>query len=76
MHELVKLLTDDDREVYHNPQWHIIDDFGSDPATLCTGEYFGEGQSECTYELKVVKRGGVTCQACLAKAKWLKSFRL
>lgn len=75
-HELVLMLTDDDGEAYDEPVWHIIDEYNTDPATLCSGEYFGVGQSNCEYKLKTVSRGGVTCKKCLNKAKWLKSFRL
>ena len=75
-HELVKILSDDDDEPYENPVWHIIDLWNTDPATLCSGEYFGEGQSGCRYELKMRARGGVTCEECLRKARWLKSYKL
>jgi len=75
-HELVKLLSDDDKEPYDDPKWCVVDPLNTDPATLCTGEYFGEGQSDCTYETKTVKRGGITCNRCLAKLRWAKGVKL
>lgn len=74
-HELVMLLTDDDT-IPVEPRWHWIDTNGSDPSTLCTQEYFGTGQSECTYKLKQVKRGGITCGDCMAILKEHKAVAL
>lgn len=74
--QLVKLLTNDDGDSYDDPRWHLIDYNGSDPATFCSGEFFGYGQSGCDYDIKVVKRGGITCESCLEKIKDIKAVKL
>ena len=73
---LVKFFVDGDGEVIDKPVWHLVDCFLSDPAALCTGEYFGYGQSDTVYEEKTVKRGGITCRLCLEKIKAIKGVRL
>lgn len=76
MNKLVKLITNDDGDE-EAPFWHLVDpanDMG--PATLCTGEFFGAGESSCTYEVKAVKRGGITCPNCLGKLRTYKAVRL
>lgn len=76
-HEVVKLLSDDDGATYNDPKWCLVDPGnGCGQATLCTGEYFGDGESNCTYEIKVVSRGGVTCQKCLRNLKLYKGIKL
>lgn len=75
-HELVKILSDDDFEKIENPKWHLIVTISGSNATLCTGEFFGEGESNVIYENKIVKRGGITCRKCLEQLKELKSIKL
>jgi len=76
-HELVKVLIDDDLEEIENPVWHLVDPTNAGgPATLCSGEFFGYGESQVEYELKVVARGGITCGWCMRDLKTLKSIRL
>jgi len=73
---LVKLLTDDDGTAYDDPKWHFVDIPGGGHATLCTGEYFGVGESSCKFETKTVKRGGITCPDCLNQIKTIKAIKL
>ncbi len=76
MNKLVKLLTNDDGQK-QEPLWHLIDPANeTGPSTLCSGEFFGYGESSCTYELKSVKRGGITCLKCTGKLKTYKAVRL
>lgn len=78
MNTLVKIISDDQGQIResHLQNWHfVIKDSGSNQ-TLCSGEYFGEGESSCEYELKTVKKGGVTCSDCLKKIKYIKSIKL
>ncbi len=76
MNRLVMLLTDDDGREYATPVWHLIDVNGGGYTTFCSGEYFGEGESNCKYRLKEVKRGGITCPRCLEKIKAIKEVKL
>ena len=52
-----------------------IDKMGS-PMTLCTGEVFGAGEGAAEGDIKIVKRGGITCLSCLAEIRHMKSIRL
>jgi hypothetical protein len=78
-HELVKILSDDKnepRELYLQV-WHLVDIANSSGAcTLCEGEYFGVGESGCEFEVKSVKRGGITCKKCLDILKAYKKIKL
>ena len=75
--QLVKLITNDDGAVIDTPYWHLVSPvFQADPSLLCTGEFFGEGQSGCEYEEKTVIKGGVTCPQCLRIIKEIKSVKL
>ena len=77
MHELVKIFSDDDGITVDNPVWHLVDPTNKGgPASLCQAEYFGEGESACTYETKVVTRGGITCKSCLDDIKTIKAIKL
>lgn len=70
------MLSDDDGDQILDPKWHYVDDVTSDPSALCTGEYFGLGASAVVYETKEVKRGGITCEQCLARIKKFKNVKL
>ena len=76
-HKLVKILSSDDGEPRdkHLQYWHwILTDTGNH--TLCEGEFFGYGESACEYEIKTVKRGGITCPKCLEIIKEIKAIKL
>ncbi len=77
MNELVQLITNDDGDPVWESKWCLIDP--SNPcgvATLCTGEFIGDGESACTYETKSTKRGGITCEKCLLIIKEYKAVKL
>jgi len=74
--ELVKLLTDDDGYKIDKSKWHYVVTFTDDPTTLCSDEFFGIGQSSCTYKEKTVERGGITCERCLKIIKEIKDIKL
>ena len=75
--QLVKIIINEDGIPEINPQWCLVDPANlTGPATLCTGEYIGSGESSCTYKEKYTKRGGITCELCLKKLKEYKSVRL
>lgn len=77
MNVLVKITRDDDGVCIDNPVWHLADpanDMGS--AALCSGEFFGEGESAVEFELKTVKRGGITCDRCMRKIAIYKAIKL
>ena len=62
MNVLVRIITDDDGQKTSNPNdWHLVDPANHQgAATLCSGEFFGEAESNCTFDTKEVKRGGIT----------------
>lgn len=76
MNELVKILIDNDGEKRTDPTWCLISPISGDPATLCGGEFFGAGQSDCIYKLKNVKRGGITCVRCRGIIREIKEVKL
>ena len=76
MNHLVKFLTDDSGVPVKCPEWHYVNPFASDPAALCTGEYFGPGQSDIEYVEKKTVKGGITCSDCLEQIKHYKSIKL
>lgn len=76
-HEIIKMLTDDDGYKYYNTYWHLGN--GSDStgkSILCTGEYYGFGESAATFKSRLVDKGGITCPDCLASIKYFKSIKL
>lgn len=72
---IVKILSGDDGEIRDNPVWCLIHPMDSDPSTLCQNEYFGEGQSSCTFELKEGKVKDLTCPSCLAFIRHIKKLK-
>lgn len=75
---LVQILVDDDgNEPNHPEDWHLTDPCNwQGAATLCTGEFYGVGESVCVYKEKQVVRGGITCANCLKMIKKYKSIKL
>lgn len=77
MNALVKIIRDDDGQVTKNDDWHLVDPGNPQgPATTCTSEFFGPGESAVEYEVKNVKRGGITCPDCIRRVKAYKAVRL
>lgn len=75
-HEVVKITIDDDGEKVDEPKWHLVV-IGEDAhQTLCTGEFYGEGVSNCVYKTKTVNRGGITCPECLDIIRVIKNIKL
>ncbi|EKP0311613.1 hypothetical protein ACTG16_22880 [Aeromonas sp. 23P] len=60
----------------HSSEWHLVSPILSEPATLCGGEYYGEGQSHAQFEEKIVPKGGVTCEECLRIIRFMKATKL
>ena len=75
-HQLVRTFTTDDGERNESPRWHWFQIHGDAKRTLCTGEAFGPGESAVEYEIKEVKRGGITCEDCLKIIKDIKEIKL
>lgn len=74
INEVVKLFTDDDGGKYHNKYWHLVDPANPQgTALLCTGEFFGEGESGAKYE---TKDGKITCPDCISILKIYKAIKL
>lgn len=51
MNYLVKILSDDSGEPRFKKKWCLIQNITGE-ATLCEGEFFGSGESGCTYKKK------------------------
>jgi hypothetical protein len=75
MNHLVKLITNEDGDPCP-PLWHLAGCVGGSNAVLCTGEVYGEGEGAAVTETKSVKRGGITCNACISQIREIKSVRL
>jgi len=74
---LVKIIRDDDGFLIDNPVWHLVDPANLlGKATLCTGEFFGSGESAVEFETKTVSRGGVECESCRQKILTYKLVKL
>jgi len=76
MNYLVKILSNDDGEKYDNPKWCLIMSDGGGLHTLCRGEFFGLGESNCEYKTKSTNKGGVTCPNCIDIIKTIKAVNL
>ena len=78
MNFLVRIIHDDDGNLKPDHQdWHLVDPGNPQGnATLCTSEFFGSGESACTFKIKQAKRGGITCRVCLQKLKIYKAVKL
>jgi hypothetical protein len=76
MNHLVKILSNDDGDKISDPVWCLVHQICGGNATLCKGEYFGFGESGCVYEIKKVKKGGITCLQCLEIIKKIKAVKL
>jgi len=75
-HTLVKILTDDDGMKIKKPVWHLSMHMGGGEQAMCTGEYYGFGESAVTYDTKGKEKGGITCPECLTIIKIIKNIKL
>lgn len=74
---LVKIIRDDDGNLTDNDTWHLVDPAEPcGPCALCTGEFFGPGESDVEYSIKTVERGGVTCTRCMKMLRIYKAVKL
>jgi len=77
MNVLVKIIRDEDRNLTLNDSWHLVDPCNfQGSAALCTGEFFGGGESIAEFEMKEVSRGGITCPKCIQILKIYKAVKL
>lgn len=77
-HIIVKFSSDDDGyEVEKDEQvWHLSASEAGGNMSVCTGEFYGYGESGIKFKTKEVKRGGITCEKCLSYVKFFKSIKL
>ena len=75
-HTIIKITINHDGEEVESPKWCLSVNAAGEDATFCTGEYFGNHDSDCTTTVKHVERGGITCPDCLQKIKAIKAIRL
>lgn len=82
MHTVVKITAYDtkssgsDEVDYEDPVWHAVSANHGDMQILCSGLFFGMGNSDIEYQLKERKRGGITCYKCLRLIKAYKAVKL
>jgi len=74
MHRLVKITRDDDGEEIMSPTWCLVEVSQGEHA-LCTGVFFGSGESAAEFETKTVERG-VPCPKCRAIIQAHKAIKL
>lgn len=76
-HALVRFLSTEDGEEPQgtDKKWHWIISVDASRA-LCSGQVFGYGESAIDYEIKLVKKGGITCPNCLQMIKEFKAIKL
>lgn len=73
---LVMILVDDEGRANDRAAWCLVDPCNEQgPATLCTSEFFGLGESRCEYKTKEVVKG-ITCPNCIRKLKTYKKVKL
>ncbi len=70
---VVKIIADDDGTKIDNPVWHLSITKSGGNMTLCSGEFYGIGESSCTFK---TKQGKITCPDCIAEIKFYKSIKL
>jgi len=75
MHSLVFFITNEDGEP-DKPVWHFVRTDGPSPHALCCGQVFGYGEGAAQYKTKQAKKGGVTCEECIAIIKGIKAIKL
>jgi hypothetical protein len=77
MNTIVKIIRDDEGALTKDEHWHLVDPANPQGnAALCTQEFFGPGESDVEYELKVKVRGGINCAKCIRIIKIYKAVRL
>lgn len=77
MNHLVKLVQDEDGPIHDEDRcWCLIHNQGGSPATLCSGQVYGDGEGNARGVEKRVKRGGLTCEDCIAAIEQIKAYRL
>jgi hypothetical protein len=72
--KLVKILVSDDGEKQDAPKWHLVQNFGDSPRTVCPGEVFGMGEGSAVFKEK--NTGKITCHQCIEIVKWFKDIKL
>jgi len=71
---IVKITRDDNGERKLYAKWCLIDPCNPQgQATLCTKEFFGEGESSCEYETRI---GNITCPMCIEYIRSYKKIKL
>ena len=71
---IVMFFTDDDGFDIDNPVWHLIDPGNpAGHAALCTGEFFGVGESSIQFSQT---EGEITCPNCISKIRKYKKVKL
>ena len=78
MNALVRLTRNEDMEEIPEAEqkWCLLVERMGSGMTFCTGEVFGGGEGNALADTKRVKRGGITCKACLENIQEIKSVRL
>lgn len=76
MNRLVKIFTDEDGYEIDDPEWCLVGPSCSDgDMALCSGQYFGFGDSTVKYSERTRETKGITCISCLEKLRVLRGVK-
>ncbi len=76
-YQAVKIISNDDGEEVDEPKWHLgVDYIGGAHSTLCTGEFYGFGESNVVFETKKIHKGLIDCPACVTIITEMKRISL
>lgn len=70
---VVKILVSEDGEKIPYAKWCLSWNKAGGRMTLCTGQFYGMGESSCKYK---EKHGKITCPECIEEIKMFKSIKL
>lgn len=73
-HTVVKFTKNDDGEK-DDGLWHYAFHLTGNQK-LCTGEFYGIGESSAIFKTKGVEKGGINCPKCLRIINEMKSIKL
>lgn len=73
--ELVKIYKNDDGDEIEKPLWHLAVTVTGGDNVLCTGEFYGMGESSVVYDIKEGTMHDITCEDCKQIIKDFKAIK-